>query len=370
MKILYIIQNFGGGTGEHLSRLTREINNKGITPVICCINEKDIPSKKNLEGTNISAIIIKRKRHEIFPLFQINNIFRTIKIIKKEKIDLIHTFFFWDSLIGLIAGKISKIPVIINKEDDGFALSPLERFIYRLINRQFLQIIAVSNHVGTKRSKDENISADKIKIIHNGIDLKEFSKNKNKKLKKEFDIKDNETVVGNVANFNKIKGQEYLIKAIPKITSNFPDTKFLFIGDGKLLKKNKELARKLNVNEKIIFTGYKRDVPEIIQTIDIFVLPSLTEGLSISILEAMASSKPVIATNVGGNPELVINKKTGILVPPKDPEALANAMIELIKNKKLREEMGREGRKRVEKEFTIEKTAKKYIKEYKNILEK
>ena len=164
------------------------------------------------------------------------------------------------------------------------------------------------------------------------------------------------------------KGQEYLIAAMRQITN----AKLILVGseDEQYLKRLKQLCEKFKVSQRIIFTGYRRDIPRFVKEIDLFVFPTLSEGFSRIILEAMAAQKPVVTTNVGGNTEAVLNGKTGYIVPLGDSFALAARINELVADKKKRKTMGQAGRKRVESKFTIQLNVERIQEVYVELLQR
>jgi glycosyltransferase involved in cell wall biosynthesis len=151
------------------------------------------------------------------------------------------------------------------------------------------------------------------------------------------------------------KGFEYLIQAIPDIVRDVPEAKFLFVGDGLLRERLEALSEELRVRDNLIFTGFRSDIKEILSAIDILVIPSLLEGFPMITLEAMAMAKPIIATNIDGITEQITDGVNGILVPPKDPSALARAVIRVLNDKELARTMGLSAREKVEQEFSVEK---------------
>jgi glycosyltransferase involved in cell wall biosynthesis len=147
-----------------------------------------------------------------------------------------------------------------------------------------------------------------------------------------------------------------------------PDVRFLIIGDGGLKKQLMDLSSNLGVSKNVMFLGFRSDIPELLSVMDVLVLASLREGFSNAILEAMAAMKPVVATNVGGNPEVIIDGVTGLIVPPKDPHSMAQAILNLLQNEDLAQQMGEAGRRRVENHFTIDVITQKYIQLYDSLL--
>ena len=152
----------------------------------------------------------------------------------------------------------------------------------------------------------------------------------------------------------EVKGIRYLIEAVADLRQTVPTARLLVVGDGPFKQSLMNLVQKLGLDEQVIFTGYRRDIPQMMNTMDVFVLPSLREDLPLSLIEAMAMRKPVVATSVGGIPEVVVDGETGILVPPMDSTALAKAIARILLNKQIASRMGLAGRQRVENQFSAD----------------
>jgi len=205
------------------------------------------------------------------------------------------------------------------------------------------------------------------------VDLAEFAPQQpDRKLREEFIIEEGWTLVGTLGQLIPGKGQDVLLKAAAQVLKKVPEVKFMIVGDGSpsYIKNLEDLSKDLGLSGKVLFTGFREDIPRIMSTLDIVVLPSTThlEGLSRVIIEAMASSKPVIATNSGGNPEAIVDGATGILVLPEDPSSLAESILDLIKDETKRNRMGEAGRKRAEKLFRIEMNVSRIEKVYEELL--
>lgn len=209
-------------------------------------------------------------------------------------------------------------------------------------------------------------------LIHNGIDLEPFyrrSEAEKDAIKREYELPLNELIITCVANLRRPKGHEYLIHALNELKNE--DVRFLalLVGDGPRRRDLEELVREIGLEEQVHFLGSRdrEEIPKLLAISDIFVLPSLWEGLPTAVIEAMAAGCPVVATAVAGTPEIVLDRETGFLVESRDPETLAQKIAELLKDSQLREEMKRAGIKRIEENFTLEKMVQKYEAVYSNL---
>lgn len=330
--------------------------------------------------------MIKDKCEEIYyfntnKFYKINNAIKLSKVIKKEGIDLIHSHTpFAGTFLTRIAGKLSGIPVITHAHARD-CLNPnplvkrLEIFLNKVSSRLACnKIIAVSNAI-KEAFVNQGHEESKIEVVHNGIDLKKSKSERNpEELREEPNIKYGQKVIGEVGRLCKQKGQHILIKAAPKVIKKFSDTCFVLVGEdleqGGQYKKNLiAITKKIGVRNRFIFTGYRDDIEDLLDTFDLFVLPSSMEGLPVVILEAMAASAPVVATSVGGNSEVVIDGETGTIIPPENPEALAEAIIYHLENPEISKEMGQRGYERVKKHFSKDKMVKKTFQVYEGIIQ-
>jgi glycosyltransferase involved in cell wall biosynthesis len=211
------------------------------------------------------------------------------------------------------------------------------------------------------------IDADKVFLITTGVDTEIFKpRNGKKKLRVELGIKENDRAILYVGRLDLVKGVNYLLQAAKKIIPWYKNIKFLVVGDGSLRKKYEAFSKSFPDN--IIFAGFREDIPALMNISDIFVLPSLSEGAPNVIMEANSSGLPVIATEVGEIPQMILDGKTGILVKPKDVNGLVNALKRLIDDPLLAKEMGKNGRKRMEEEYDWEIVCKKIENAYQGVI--
>jgi L-malate glycosyltransferase len=268
---------------------------------------------------------------------------RLAKIIKNHKIQIIHTHTAHAHTLGALAAKVNlACKVVVSRRVD-FHVHSLIKY-----KAGIDKIIAVSEGIKQVLLQD-GVPTGNITVVRDGVDLSRFKNIKDTAyLWQEFNLTNDNLVIGIVAALAPHKHHENFLQAAKIIKDKFPQTKFLLVGEGELEKELKELTEKLSLTGNVIFCGFREDVPELISIFDIFVLSSYLEGLGSSLLEAMALSKPIVATNTGGIPEVVKHGLNGLLVPPRDSGALAKAVINLLEDKGKREEMGMVGREMVE----------------------
>lgn len=284
---------------------------------------------------------------------------RLVFIIKRKKINLLHlNNNIMLNLSGIIAGKITRVPTIcyirVTRN-----LTRLEKFFVPFVDR----FIVLTNKA--KELYKLWIQPEKIEMVYDGLDLKTFFKaGKDNSIRKEFNL-DNVPLVGIVGRLVEGKGHEDFILSIPYVRQKHQDCKFLIVGNDpseeKIIENRlKNLLNELKLNNQVIFTGWRNDISAIIHDLDILVQATSTfpEGFGLTCIEAMALSKPVVATNIPGPSEVVVNNQTGFLVPSRNPQALAEAMLKLLDDRELAKQMGEAGRKRAEELFDIKKNVK------------
>ena len=286
-------------------------------------------------------------------------------LVKKEQIDVIHAHEFTANVYGALMGRLTGIPVIATVHGQNYYWEQAKRRIaYRLVSRS-ARMVAVSENLKQFVIQRAGVPSARIGVMYNGVEP--FVRPSGEQLQATLDGLDLgkwDHIVGAVGSLYSVKGHTYLVQAIPEILRTHPRTLVIVVGRGDLESTLKEEAAKLRVEEHIRFLGFRNDVSVLLSLMDVFVLPSLSEGLSMALLEAMAAEKPVVATNVGGNPELVVEGQTGYLVPSQDPRPLADRIIRLLSSKGLAQELGVQGRLRVEKQFSFKGMVNAYQQYY------
>lgn len=299
----------------------------------------------------------------------ISTVIQIKKFIKKNGINLIHCHGYKSNFYGLISTKkyIPSVTTNHNWLKNHWKLK-IYCFLDGLWIRYFDRIVAVSNEIKKEMVK-YRIPEKKIRIIDNGIDINRYNKKtETEKIKKELGFKDDERIVGTIGCLKKEKGYFYLLRAGKEIIDINKNVKFLIVGNGPLRNWLEDEADRLNIRKNIIFTGYRNDIPELLSAMDIFVLPSIREGLPIALLEAMASKTAVIATKVGAIPKVIQNEENGILLEPKDVNGLKDAIINLLNDNNKMQKLALQGYEKVKREFSSEIMCKRYFNIYKELL--
>lgn len=364
-NIMYVVLSLDTGGAERIVyNLVTGINKDLFTPIVCCLDYLGhLGEKLKEKGINIFAM--NRKKGIDFHL-----IARLTKLMRKYKVSIMHAHSYSPYFYGATSAILTKVPTIIFTEHGRFF--PDRKRFKRIIYNQFLslfttQFVAVSEEIKRSLVTYEGIREKKIAIILNGVDLDKFNIDiPLEKKKKEFNLKSTDKILGLVARLEIRKDIPTLLKAMTNVLKVFPETKLLIVGDGNLQTNLEDLSKELEIYKNVVFCGRREDIPEIMKIIDIYVLSSISEGTSVSLLEAMAAKKPVVATNVGGNPKVIQDGISGILVPPQNPEILAEKIISLLGNPEKCMKMGEEGYKRVKEKFSLQRMVSDYEMLYKN----
>jgi len=353
INVLYLINALcPGGAEKVVARTVALLDRKRYHPIVCCL-WKSGPVAEEIERKGVKVICLGARSR--LDLTVVPKLFR---LLKREEIHIIHSFLFHANMLGRIVGRLAGVPVILCSERTMEMEGKHRLFVNRLTAPLADKVIAVCEAVREFAIAEIGIRPDKLITIYNGIDLNEFSPNPNQEeteeAKRELGITPSHKVVGTVGHLEEEKGCEYLLRAAAQVSVQDEKVIFLLVGDGSQRAKLETLAQDLGISSQVMFMGHRNDVPKLLSVMDVFVLPSLYEGLPNALLEALAACRPVVATQVGGIPEVVADGETGILIPPRDPGALAGAICALLKDRERAREMGMAGRKRVERLFSVE----------------
>ena len=372
-----------GGAEKSLLDLLEHLNKKQYQPIVCFPSEGKLAGKLSGMGIEMKMIPLHK---EIFQLSRQNGnrrllhilsipwrifptITKTAGFVRSKHIDLIVTNGIKCHVIGSIVSSMTGAKLIWHVRD--FMETGFARFLLMSMGRFFPdRIITNSDAVGSFF-----VNSGRTETVYNGVDLARFdSEIDGGRIRSELKLRKDAKLIGTIGHFAPLKGYEELLGAVSEVLRAGFNVKLAMVGEciyphskgykEKLL----SLVDSTGLKDKVIFTGFREDIPELLASFDLFVLPSRSEGFGRVNLEAMAMGKPVISTNVGGIPEVVVDGVTGILVPPGNSKALSHAIMRLLNNPPLRESMGREGRRRVEEHFTLQVHVQKIEMIYRDIL--
>jgi glycosyltransferase involved in cell wall biosynthesis len=282
-------------------------------------------------------------------------VLRLARYLREHRIQVVHAYGLYPNLCAVPAARLARVPVVIaGVRDTGAHATPIQTRAQRWMCRAADCVVANANAVRDWLSL-QGIPEQKIRVIPNGIVPREPSE-PGQSAREEFGIPVDAPVVGAICRINPIKGVNYLLEAAAVVRQRHPAARFMIVGDGGFRNALMQSASDLGVADRVIFTGFRTDIDRFIQAFDISVLPSLTEGMSNTLMESMAAGVPVVATRVGGTPEIVIDGVTGILVEPRDSQTLARSILKLLDDKAEAKRIGAAGQHRITEQFSLNRT--------------
>ena len=365
INILHLIQGLEiGGLEIMVVSLLERIDRSQYRPSICCYDSLGSLSQ-GLSEKGIGVHLLKR-RPGIDYLYP----FKLARYLRKSKIDILHLHNPTALFYGTLAGKIAGIPCIIYTEHGrDFSSSSKVKIANRILCRMVDKIVVVAECGKRYLVEHEGVNEKKIIKIYNGIDSKKFGIRQEVTLiRRELGITDDQPIIGIVARLDPIKNHACIIRAMKIIVTSLPGAVLLIIGDGALRTELESLTANLGLQNHIKFLGARSNIGELLSVLDVFVLSSFSEGLSLTLIEACAAAKPIVATNVGGNAEIVKHECNGLLVPSDQPEVMARAILEILTDEAKASQMGEKGRKKFEEEFMLDVMLKNYEDMYESCL--
>lgn len=323
-----------------------------------------------------SEVVQEAKKHDletiVFPSrkqFDVSAISAIRNFLKNNKIDLLHCHGYKSNLYGLLASR-RDVPTVTTNHN--WLKSDSKLMVYCFLDslwiRLFDKIIAVSDEIKQEMIR-YRIPAKKIDVIDNGIDFARFSNGVAENvISKEFGLDREARVIGTIGSLSQVKGHKCLLYALQNIIRSDRRVVLAIVGDGPLEKDLKQLASDLDIRRNVLFLGFRNDIPAILSSIDIFVLPSLKEGLPVALLEAMASAKPVIATRVGAVERVMTHDKDGVLVAPGDVPMLEKSIAAFLAAGDRARELGIAASAKVRAQFSAERMCGRYFEVYSQLL--
>lgn len=357
LNILYLCKTMDfGGTEKIVLQLCQGLKNHLGNIVVCSCGGVH---EKALEELGIKHYYIPNFDEKNMKNF-LKSILKLRRVVKNEKINIIHSQHRYGTFLSLFVSKFVNVQ-IIHTAHNVF----LDKKKYTFLGNN---IIAVGENVRRNLVDYFNIEYEKIKVIHNGVEDKCLEVNNIAEVSKWK--KENKFIVGNIGRICKQKGMEYFIRSIPLILEHTDNIRFVIVGDGELRESMEALAKELNVYESLIFLGYRNDIYNVINNLDLVVLSSLWEGLPLTPIEVFSQGKTIVATKVDGTPEIVKHYENGVLVEPKNYEEIAREIINLYYKPEVMKRLEKDARKTYLDKFTLQGMIDNYMEYYKEIAKK
>jgi glycosyltransferase involved in cell wall biosynthesis len=344
-----------GGAEEHILTLLRGLDRKCFRLHLVCAPEVAHQLRPDLPAhVELLPLTLRHPSHAEAAL-------RLARIIRERKVDILHSHLFYSSLFASPIGRLCGTPLILETPHlrehwrKGWFKS---RFVVdRLAGRCVDYYIAVSRANGRYLAESKRIAPEKIVVIQNGCDLDRFDPDRPKPLalKRSLGFDDTDPILLVLGRLEPQKGHRVLLNALPAVRREFPRVRLVCVGQGSLRGALEEQARQLSIHEAVYFAGYQPDVVNWLALADVSVLPSYYEGLPLAAIESLAAGRPLVATAVDGTPEVVIDGKTGITVPPGDPSRLADAVCRMLRQPAIAKDLALAGRQWALERFSQER---------------
>jgi len=348
-----------GGLENVVLNLAGGIDANKFSQEICVLSD-ELGLKLQFDKLNIPIYAFPKKRGVDWSL-----IFKLRKYFKESKADIIHTHNPTALLYGGTAAILARKKLVHTEHSNLLMHKKFLVFAESLLFRVVNHLICDTEEVKQSVHKNQGISLDKINVIFNGVDINKFLIDVAKEdAKKSLGLDSTSFIVGTVARLSPVKDQKSLIKSIHFLKEKGLNVHLVIVGDGELRNKLQEYSKECGIEDSVIFLGERTDAFTILKTFDAFVLCSLYEGMSVSLLEAMSSSLPCVVTDVGGNVELIKNGENGFVVPVQSPKAIGACLEKLIADSALCEQMGQKNRALVENKYSLEAMCTAYEKVY------
>ena len=365
-KILFVNYSLDvGGIETLVLEICKRLDKDSFEPSVCAF-VKNGKLQKEFEESGITVHLLEKDAGISFALPQ-----RIYRLLKEQSIDIVHTQNPASWLYCILPARFAGVPLIhtVHTAADYYGRH-VRRWIIleHLLSRFTKRIVTVAGSLATFMKEREKVPGHKISVIYNGIHAEKYDKMIDvQKKKAELSLKDTDFVIGNVARFYPNKNHELLVRSFKEVVNRMPHAKLLLAGEGPLKEHIQSLVQQMQLSGSVSLLGNRRDIPELLQVFDLFVLPSKREGFPIGLLEAMAAGLPVVASDVDGNGELVVNGSTGILIPSGDAKALTGTIISMAENKQRAREMGIKGKQRILEHFTFNKMMENYENLYRSV---
>jgi sugar transferase (PEP-CTERM/EpsH1 system associated) len=362
LKVMHLhLRFYFAGAETGVLKLVNGFDRMRVLPSVCTGLSPD--SIVDLMRTDVKLHHVPRRESGNDPVW----IARLVAFLTRERPDILHTHN-WPTLFeGVLAGRLAGVPLIVHGEHGTIETRPRNLWIQRQVWSRVDGVLSVSSRLRDRLAQTVGVPAERITTIRNGVDTDRFRPSDRGSARALLGLPANAFVAGTVGRLHPVKDQHSLISAIGLVRKAGIPITGLLVGDGSLRDELEQHAAREHVRDDIVFLGARADVETVLASLDVFTLSSVSEGLSNVILEAMAAGRAVVATDVGGTDELVVDGSTGILVPPSNPTRLAEALRRLATDSSCRDRMGAAARQRAEQEFSLSRMVRRYEDYYEDL---
>jgi sugar transferase (PEP-CTERM/EpsH1 system associated) len=354
LRVMHLLLKFGfGGSEGGVLKLANGFDRTRVLPSICSALPPDT---------------IRLKLAADVPLFEVGRsagndlgfVRRLYRLLRRERPHVLHTHGWATLCEGVLAGRLARVPLIVHGEHGTLETRARNLRLQRLVWGRVDQVLSVSSRLAEKMAATVQFPLARIHTIRNGVDLDRFTPALRPAARREHGGASDIPRIGIVGRLLPVKDHRGFLAALALLRAQGVRFQAVIVGDGPLAAELRQVVADHGLESFVAFMGNRVDVERVLASFDIFVSSSTSEGLSNTILEAMATGLPVVATDVGGTSELVVHERTGLLVPPSDPSALAAALRSLVDDRARRQSLGDAGRHRAEAEFDLARMVRRY----------
>ncbi len=362
-RVLHLIETGGPGGAERVFLDLAENLDTRYLSIIGLLKRGWVSSQAVIRGLRFVMIDARS-------LSDLGVLLGLVRLIRQQGVALIHAHEFYMSGMGALASRLTGVPLVITVHGKGYYPDRRRRrTIYRLAAAQAKGVVAVSQDLRQHFCQTVGFPAKHVRVIYNGIRHRTISDTtRDPILLESAGIPRAAKIVGTLGNLYQVKGHLYLIRAARIILQYRPDSHFIILGRGAEECALKAEAKALGIQNRLHLLGYRDDASRWLATMDVFTLPSLSEGLPLSLLEAMAAGIPAVVTGVGGMPEVIHDGETGFIVPPRNPEAMAEKILYLLEDPAVAAGLAAAGRSQVRQRFSLEAMVRQYTSLYQEVL--
>jgi glycosyltransferase involved in cell wall biosynthesis len=361
ISIGFVVNNLNvGGLEKVVVSLLNNIDRDRFTPHLICL---DGPGKMaaDVDLPPENRLVLERKDGFRVPFLGVHvdpaRLYKIRRFVKERRIAVLHAHNIGPLIYAGVAIRILPMvrrpQIVYSDHNQLFSMNASRAARARWYLKLADQVVAVSADLQRTLTEHLHAAPGRVQVLYNGVDSRRFAHVDRFKVRRELGIADGEFVAGMAVVLSAHKGINYLLDAVPAILAKAPATRFVIAGDGPARASLEEQARALGVGDRVVFIGHRTDIPDVVSAFDTYVLPSLTEGLPLALLEALAVGSPIVCTRVGGNPEIVEDGVNGYLVPPGDSAALADRILRLHADPEFRAAARERNLKKFSERFTL-----------------
>ncbi|HUT35654.1 MAG TPA: glycosyltransferase [Planctomycetota bacterium] len=343
-----------GGAERLLVELAVRLDRARFAPAVACFRQEAFGAELAAAGRTVHVVPKRRA-------FDVGLLFRLTRLLRREKIAAVHAHDLQSATYGLLAGVVARVPVVLTVHGLGIFRQKRAAWLLPRLGRWLARVVFVGHWLQRAAADEFGVRPRRPMVVHNGVDLSAFQPGPPEpELRADMRVGEGTLVVGTVGNLRAVKDYPCLLRAFAVARARAANAVLVFVGEGAERPALEALARELGIERAVRFAGARSDVARLLRLFDIFALSSQTEGISVALLEAMATGLPAVVTHTGGNPEVAIEGRTAHLVPVGDPAQMGEALARLLADPARRRAWGQAARTRVEEEFSLDRMVRAY----------